>query len=80
MSEDPTHDLAHKYDTNPTIETVLAEMRAGFARVEERFVALDERLEEMHGQLDRATSVIHGTRAELRELRLEFRERFKAPA
>jgi hypothetical protein len=31
-------------------------------------------------QLERVISVIHETRAELVELRMEFRERFKAPA
>ena len=80
MSEDPTQDLTQKYDTNPTIETVLSIVRAGFARMEERFIAMDERLEEMHMQLDRATGVIHGTRADLRELRAELRERFKEHA
>ena len=80
MSEEPTQDLTQKYDTKPTIETVLTEMRAGFARVEERFVAFETRIEKMALQLERVTSVVHETRAELLELRMEFRERFKEPA
>lgn len=80
MSEEPTQDLTQKYDTKPTIETVLSEVRAGFARMEERFVALETRSERMALHLERVTSVVHETRAEMLELRMEFRERFKEPA
>ena len=80
MSDDPTQDLAGKYDTKPTMETLLSEMRAGFARSDERFEGLESRFDKMEGQFNRAISVIHDTRAELIELRREFRERFKEPA
>jgi hypothetical protein len=101
MSDDPTQDLAGKYDTKPTMETLLSEMRAGFTRIDERFDGVEARLgglegrvgglesrfeglegrfDKMEGQFNRAISVIHDTRAELIELRREFRERFKEPA
>jgi hypothetical protein len=30
VSEDPAKDIGQKYETNPTLETILGEMRAGF--------------------------------------------------
>jgi hypothetical protein len=52
MSEDPTKDLGQKYDTQPTIETVVQmlremreEMRAGFEAVNARFDRVDARLD-----------------------------------
>lgn len=80
MSEDPTQDLTQKYDTKPTLETILSEMRAGFARMDGRLGSVETRLEDVEANLDRMISVVYGTRAEVRELRAEFRERFKEPA
>jgi hypothetical protein len=52
MSEDPTKDLGQKYDTQPTIETVVQmlhemreEMRAGFEAVNARLDRVDARLD-----------------------------------
>ena len=101
MSGDPAQDLTGGDDTRPTMETLLSEMRAGFARVDERFDGVEGRLEGVEGRLgglegrvgelesrfdkmeiqfNRMISVVHDTRAELIELRAEFRERFKEPA
>ncbi len=76
MSEDTTKDIAQKYDTAPTIETLLTEMRDGFARIERRFDELDVRL-------DRIESEVKTTHAELFTLRADFKEfraHFKEPA
>ena len=49
MSEDPTHNLEQKYDTKPTLETVLTEMRAGFAQLNARIDGLEQQL---NGRID----------------------------
>jgi peptidoglycan hydrolase CwlO-like protein len=69
MSEGPTKNLEQKYDTNPMLETILSEVRAGFERVEAR-------LDRIEAQLDRTTSVAHETRAELREFKAQMKEHF----
>lgn len=76
MIEDPTKDIGQKYETNPTLETILKEMRAGFAAVNARLNGIDARLDRMEAQLDRVTSVAHETRAELRELKTQLKEHF----
>ena len=82
MSEDAT--------TKPTIETVLERINAlgermdeGFIAVhtrlnqmDERFDRMDERLEQMDTRLDRTQAMVHEMRADFRE----FRAQFKAPA
>lgn len=81
MSEDSTKDLEQKYDTKPTLETVVqmlgefrASMESRFDAVDTRLDKIEERVDRMEGQLDRATSVVHETRAELRELKGHFKE------
>lgn len=65
--EDQTQDISKKYDTKPTIETVLErinvlaeEMRKGFAAINVR--------------LDRVESLAHTTRGEMLALRADFTE------
>ena len=60
MSEDPTKDIKQKYDTKPTIETVL-----------ER---INELRDDMHVRLDRIESVVNATRSEFLTLRADFTE------
>jgi hypothetical protein len=67
MSEEPTENLEQKYDTRPMLETILREMRAGFARVERKIDDLDVRV-------DRVESVVNATRSEMLTLRADFKE------
>jgi archaellum component FlaC len=94
MSDEPTKDLEEKYETKPTIETVIRmlaefrdEMRAGFKRMDERFGGLERKLEDFDVRLDRVASDASKTRSEFLELRADFREfrrelreHFKEPA
>ena len=91
MSEDPTKDIDQKYDTRPTLETVLLEMRAGFAAVEKRFSDLETglsiRLDRIESEVKQTHSELFSLRADFTELRSEFnefraevRERLKEPA
>jgi uncharacterized protein (DUF111 family) len=76
MSEEKTKDIAEKYDTAPTIETLLTEMHSFRQSVERRFDQLDVRL-------DRIESEVKTTHAELFTLRADFKEfraHFKEPA
>ena len=74
MSDDPTKNIEEKYQTKPTIETVLEmlaafgdEMRDGFTRIERRLDVLDIRL-------DRIESEVKLTHSELYDLRADFKE------
>ncbi len=60
MSNDPTQNIEEKYQTKPTIETIL-----------ERINALDERL---GVRLDRIESEVKQTHSELYALRADFTE------
>jgi hypothetical protein len=76
MSEDKTKDIGAKYDTKPTFETILEELRSFRAGVEKRFDSLDIRL-------DRIESAVHETKSNFYTLRAdfnEFRAHFKEPA
>ncbi len=67
MSEnDPTKDISAKYDTGPTIATMLEQMNA----MEER---LSTRLDRIETLLDRVASTTFETRADLRDLKKELR-------
>jgi peptidoglycan hydrolase CwlO-like protein len=67
MSEDPTKDIGQKYETNPTLETILKEMRAGFA-------AVQRQLDDFDVRVDRIESVVNATRSEMMTLRADFKE------
>ena len=49
--------------TKPMLETILEEMRAGFAKVDKRFDALEQRFESVESLVDRAASAAYETRA-----------------
>ena len=71
MSEDTTKDMSQKYDTKPTIETVLE-------RINEMHVELRSEIKglrvEMDVRFDRIESIVSGTRSEFLTLRADFRE------
>jgi archaellum component FlaC len=65
MSEDPTKDLGQKYDTQPTIETVvqmLSELRehmdARFEEMRVGFEAVNARLDRVDARLDKTERMI----------------------
>lgn len=65
MSEEPT---------KPTLETVLKEMRAGFARVELQLEQMDIRLDRIEGFAHQTRSEVMNLRADLKEFRASFKE------
>ena len=73
MSEEPTQDMPQKYDTKPTIETVLERMEAMRSDIMQ---ALHSEIHavrvEMQVGFDRVDSVISGMRAEVLAMRSEF--------
>ena len=71
MSEDPTKDMPQKYDTKPTIETVLERMEAMRSEIRSDIQAVRV---EMQVGFDRIESIVSGTRAEFLTLRADFRE------
>lgn len=80
MSEERTEDLARKYDTKPTIETVLerinvlgTEIRAGFAHIENRLDDFDVRLDRMESDVNKTRSEMLTLRADFKEFRAHFK-------
>ncbi|MDT4896859.1 MAG: hypothetical protein QOH25_1936 [Acidobacteriota bacterium] len=71
MSEDPTKDMSQKYDTKPTIETVLERISALEGGVNNR---LDKMQEQLGIRLDRIESEVKQTHSELYSLRADFTE------
>ncbi|HEY0378099.1 MAG TPA: hypothetical protein VGC87_14370 [Pyrinomonadaceae bacterium] len=67
MSEDTTKDLSQKYDTKPTIETVLE-------RISEMRGEMNKMRVDIQVGFDRIESIVSGTRAEFLTLRADFRE------
>ncbi|HKC64221.1 MAG TPA: hypothetical protein VKB86_11310 [Pyrinomonadaceae bacterium] len=67
--------------TKPTIETVLNEMRDGFARIERKLDDFEKGLsdfaewrKDFDVRLDRVESVVNQTRSEMLTLRADFKE------
>ena len=91
MSEDTTKDISQKYDTAPTIETVLEridalaqEVRAGFAGVNQKLTVIEQRVDkleqrfvEFEDRLDRVEATSYRTHAELVELKREVKDFLK---
>ncbi len=72
MSEnDPTKDIGAKYDTRPTIETVLDRIQALGEQLDTRMARFEERIE---ARLDRIESEVKKTGSEFYELRADFRD------
>ena len=94
MSEEPTQDIKQKYDTKPTIETVLerinalsselhGEIRTVREYLDQQFGALRQQLEELESRLDRVEGTAYRTHGEFVEMRRDFKEfkaQFKEPA
>jgi hypothetical protein len=85
VSEETTEDMSRKYDTGPTIETVLERidaqskvMRAGFASVEKLFDKVAVRLDRIEGEVKLTHSEFYELRADFRELRTTLKEHFPA--
>ena len=74
MSDDPTKELGEKYETKPTLETILLEMRAGFQMVSERLDRVESRFDDFDFRLDRVASDTSKARSEMPELRADFKE------
>jgi uncharacterized protein (DUF111 family) len=67
MSEDPTKDIGQKYQTNPTIQTVLE-------RIDEFRASMERRFDDLDVRVDRVESVVNATRSEMLTLRADFKE------
>jgi len=76
MSEDPTQDIGEKYDTRPILKDLLAEMRAGFERVERRLEGFDVRLDRIESEVKQTHSELLSLRADFKELRAAIKEHF----
>jgi hypothetical protein len=78
MSEDKTQDISQRYDTKPTIENILEEMRSFRAGAEKRFDSFDTRMsrfeERIEARLDRIESEVKKTGSEFYEMRADFRD------
>jgi hypothetical protein len=74
MSEDPTKEIGEKYQTNPTIQTVLERISALDEKLGARLDKIETRLDRIETQLDRVASVAFETRADLRELKTQLKE------
>jgi len=81
VSEENTRDMAQRYDTKPTVETVLerisalgTEMREGLARIETRLDDFDVRLDRMESDVSKTRSEMLALRADFKEFRAHFRE------
>ena len=71
MSEEPTEEMPQKYDTKPTIETVLERLEQLRSEMHSEIKAVRV---EMQVGFDRVESIASGTRAEFLTLRADFRE------
>jgi hypothetical protein len=91
MSEDPTKDIGQKYDTDPTLDTVVRMLSELRDAVEKRFSDLERglsiRLDRIESEVKQTHSELFSLRADFTELRSEFkefraevRERLKEPA
>lgn len=71
MTEDSTKDMSQKYDTKPTIETVLERINEMHVELRSEITGLRV---EMDVRFDRVESIVSGTRSEFLTLRADFRE------
>ena len=85
MSEETTEDMSRKYDTKPTIETVLEridaqskEMRRGFESIEKLFNKVAVRLDRIESEVKLTHSEFYELRADFRELHDALKEHFPA--
>ncbi len=74
MSEDKTQDIPAHYETKPTLETILEEVRGVRAEQHAFRVEMLEFRERTESRLDRIESMALETRADVRDLKRLFRE------
>ena len=67
-------EIGEKYQTNPTIQTVLEQINALDEKLCVRLDKIETRLDKIETQLDRVASVAFETRADLRELKTQLKE------
>lgn len=66
--------MADEANTEPTLETILKEMRAGFSAVDRRLSTIETQLENMDIRLDRLEGFAPQTRSEVMNLRADLIE------
>jgi hypothetical protein len=80
--------MSDEAPTQPMLETILKEMRAGFNSINERFTAIETRMSSVEGRLhiietqlfnmdirfDRLESVAYGAHSQVVGLRADFKE------
>jgi len=77
MSEnDPTKDIGEKFETRPTIETVLEMLRDMREETRQNFATVTRRLEQIEALVDRSVSVAFEARADMRDLKAQLKEHF----
>lgn len=84
MSDDPTKNLTEKYDTKPTLETVVQILGELRQHMDARFEAFEERigvrLDRIESEVKQTHSELLTLRADFVEFRAEVRERLKETA
>ncbi len=76
MSEDKPQDIGAKYDTKPTLETVLEMLRDMREETRAGFASVNRRLELIEALVDRSVSVAFEARADMRDLKAQLKEHF----
>ena len=66
--------MADESQTQPMLQTILQEMRTGFAAMEKRFSVIDESLEELETRMDKTQGIALDTRAMVRELKTDLKK------
>lgn len=82
MSEERTEDMARKYETKPTLETLLERINALGAQFNARLDTMEEhlsiRLDRIESDVKKTQSDFHSLRADFTELRSALREHLPA--
>jgi hypothetical protein len=91
MNEEPTKDIGQKYDTKPTLETILERMiqmeerlhkefNSRFDGLESRFDAMEIRMDRLEGEVHETKSLFFSMRADIKAIHVSVKEHFKEPA
>ncbi|HEY0003734.1 MAG TPA: hypothetical protein VGB17_02900 [Pyrinomonadaceae bacterium] len=74
MGEDTTQDISDKYDTKPTIETVLERITALADQMQKGFERIETRMDRIESEVKIVHSEMLTLRADFRELRSQLKE------
>lgn len=74
MSDEPTKDIEEKYNTKPTMETVLERITQLGEQLNTRFDMLESHGNALDIRLDRIESEVKLTHSEVYALRADFKE------